>query len=411
MFRRKFTVGNLFNKTSLLQRISYTEKRNTAIQTTKIMLHRNTTEILILITLLLFSKTAFPAEKIFDHQVDQPFSGSQSPDDAYMAAITKAKYEVLEQAGTYLESLTVVENAVLSRDEVTALAGGIMKTEIVSIKNYATPQSFGIVLSTRIVVDTSILKSRMEKLLFDRTLLKKYNEIQQREQELLEKIKQLEQKNKKRNSIALRPVKIQNDFSAISAALSASRWIKKAIALWSNGNFTSPAKAVEYLTRALELDPQNPRTYNSRAIAYLNLNQEEKAREDLEHALRLNPQYVDAFNNLGSLHYRRGEYEAAINNYTQALQYQPDFVEAILNRGMASRKLFNFEDAFEDFKQVMHLAPETFIKKDRAGALVQLNDLQQLCRKSETACKMNLCRSLTFLQKRGFCLNSENQQQ
>jgi tetratricopeptide (TPR) repeat protein len=228
---------------------------------------------------------------------------------------------------------------------------------------------------------------------------------------LLEKIKQLERRNKKRNSIALRPVKIQNDFSAISAALSASKWIKKAIALWSNGNFTSPSKAIEYLTRALELDPRNPRTYNSRAIAYLSVNRETEAREDLEHALRLNPKYVDAFNNLGSLHYRRGEYEAAINSYTQALQYQPDFVEAILNRGMASRKLFNFEDAFEDFKRVMLLAPETFVRKDRAGALVQLNDLRELCRKSETACKMDLCRSLTFLQKRGFCLTSENKQQ
>ncbi len=374
------------------------------------MLHCNTIKYLIFLILLLVPHTLLSAEKVFDHQVNQPFSGSQSPDDAYMAAITKAKYEVLEQAGTYLESLTVVENAILSKDEVTALAGGIMKTEVVSIKNYATPQSFGIILSTRIAVDTSILKKRMEKLLSDRTLLKKYNEIQQREQELLEKIRILERRNTKRHAIALGPVKIQNDFSAISTALTASIWIKKAISLWSNGNFTDPSKAVEYLTRALKLDPRNPRTYNSRAIAYLNLNQEKKAGEDLEHALRLNPKYVDAYNNMGSLHYRRGEYEAAINDYTQALQYQPDFVEAILNRGMASRKLFNFEDAFEDFKRVMHLAPETFMKKDRAGALVQLNDLRELCRKSETACRMNLCRSLTFLQERGFCLTSNNKQ-
>ncbi len=69
-----------------------------------------------------------------------------------MAPVTKAKYEVLEQAGTYLESLAVIENAILSKDEVMARAGGIMKTEVVSIKNYATPQSFGIILSTRIAV-------------------------------------------------------------------------------------------------------------------------------------------------------------------------------------------------------------------------------------------------------------------
>ncbi|MBU1054926.1 MAG: hypothetical protein KKC46_14025 [Proteobacteria bacterium] len=45
--------------------------------------------------------------------VDQPFAGNQSPDDAKVAAIAKGKTEVLEKAGTFLESLTVVENFAL----------------------------------------------------------------------------------------------------------------------------------------------------------------------------------------------------------------------------------------------------------------------------------------------------------
>lgn len=352
-----------------------------------------------LAALLLFSGTVTAKEKTILHEVDQPFSGSQSPDDAYIAAVTKAKFEVLEMAGTYLESLTVVENAILTKDEVTALAGGIMKTEVVDVKNYATEKVFGMVLSTRIVVNTDLLDRRMEKLLLDRTLLQKYSEIQQREQELLSRIKQLEQQ-----LTSGPPAEFHDKFSEISTALSASEWIKKALTLWTNGHFSSPAKAVKYLTHAIDLDPKSPNSFNSRAIAYLNLAQSREAEKDLVQAIRLNPQYSDAYNNLGSLHYQRGEYEAAIVNYTQALQYQPDFVEAILNRGMASRKLFNFADAFEDFNQAIQLAPQSFSRENDAGSLVELNDIENLCAKAQIACNMQLCRSLMFLQQRGFCL-------
>ena len=41
------------------------------------------------------------------HTVRQAFGGGQSPDDARISAMAKAKREALEQAGTYIESLTV----------------------------------------------------------------------------------------------------------------------------------------------------------------------------------------------------------------------------------------------------------------------------------------------------------------
>lgn len=354
--------------------------------------------------LLLAPGNGVAATKIFDHTIDQPFSGNQSPDDAYMAAITRAKFEVLELAGTYLESLSVVENATLTKDEVTALAGGVLTTEVVKRENYATDKTFGILLSTRIEVNTDILHQRIDKLLQDRTLLRKYNEIQEREQELLARIRQLEQATRTLSNNAPRPESFGNEFSTISAALTASQWLEKAIALWSNGQFSDPSQAIDSLCQAIALDGNNPRTYNSRAVAYLNLGKLNEAEEDLSTALRQNPSFADAHNNMGSLHYRRGEYEKAIASYSLALENQSDFVEAILNRGMASRKLFNFENAFEDFRRAMLLAPATFNKNGDAGSLVALNDIDKMCDKSQTACRMGLCRSLNFLRQRGFCL-------
>jgi len=360
--------------------------------------------IIAVMLLLTFVTAGEGAVKIFEHKVDQPFSGSQSPDDAYMAAMTRAKFEVLERAGTYLESLSEVENAILTRDEVTALAGGILTTEVVTKENYATDKTFGILLSTRIEVNSDFLKQRMDKLLQDRSLLQKYNEIQQREHELLDKIKKLEEANSTLSSNSPQAAALGIEFSTMSAALSASQWLEKAYALWSKGRFGDPLAAIDHLGKAIDLDNQNPRIYNSRAVAYLNLEKFQKAEADLETALRLSPSYADAHNNMGSLHYRRGDYKKAVNCYNLALKYQPELVEAILNRGMALRKLFQFERAFNDFRRAMILTPTAFNKSDDAGSLVELNDIEKMCEKSQTACRMGLCASLDFLQERGFCL-------
>ena len=359
--------------------------------------------ILVWLILLALPAGGAAETKVFDHTVDQAFSGSQSPDDAYMAAMTKAKFEVLELAGTYLESLTVVENAILSQDEVTALAGGVLTTEVVKKENYANDQTFGIILTTRIEVDTGVLHQRMDKLLQDRSLLRKYNEIREREQELLEKIRQLEAMNSSQTERKAQPTRFDDEFTELSAALTASQWLEKAYALWTHGRFSDPPAAIENLNQAIALDDDNARTFNSRAVAYLNLGKINDAEEDLNKALTLDADYADAYNNLGSLRYRKGDYEAAISAYNMAIDRQPDLAEAILNRGLASRKLFRFEESLEDFRRAMDLEPSTAGKGNDAGVRVQLNDIEALCTKARTACGMNLCRALDFLRQRGFC--------
>ena len=103
--------------------------------------------ICIALTLLLIVPSISSAEiKNFTHTVKQPFAGSQSPDDARVAAIHKAKREVLEKAGTYLESMTIVKNSVVEKDEILALAAGVLKAEVVSQENFATKEAFGIVV-------------------------------------------------------------------------------------------------------------------------------------------------------------------------------------------------------------------------------------------------------------------------
>ena len=142
---------------------------------------------LLLFVFILIPGISHAEIKTYIHTVKQSFGGSQSPDDARVGAIAKAKREVLEKAGTYLESLTIVRESVVEKDEIIALAAGVLKAEIVSQKNFATEDTFGIVVKAKVDVDTSILEDRVRKLLQDRSLLEKYKENQKHEKKPLKR--------------------------------------------------------------------------------------------------------------------------------------------------------------------------------------------------------------------------------
>jgi hypothetical protein len=70
-----------------------------------------------LTVLLLLPVSAIGEIQTVTHTVKQSFGGSQSPDDARISAVARAKREALEMAGTCIESLTVVKNSQVDKDE------------------------------------------------------------------------------------------------------------------------------------------------------------------------------------------------------------------------------------------------------------------------------------------------------
>jgi hypothetical protein len=90
--------------------------------------------VTIILTAFLLPCTAFATIQAITHTVQQPFGGSQSPDDARIAGIARAKREALEQFGTYIESTTIVKNSQVDSDEILALTAGTTKVEVISFE-------------------------------------------------------------------------------------------------------------------------------------------------------------------------------------------------------------------------------------------------------------------------------------
>ena len=306
----------------------------------------------------MFPAYSFCEIQTITHTVKQPFGGSQSPDDARIAAIAKAKREALEMAGVYIESLTVVKNSKVDKDEILALAAGVLKAEVMSQENYHTKEAFGIEVVVKVVVDPSVLESRVKKLLQDRTHLDQLNQARIREKELLEKIALLEKENRKGRKSDKKVANLKKEFQAASRGLTAVEWLDKAFALWADGEYNDPAKAMEYLNEAIHLKPDYADAYGIRGDAYENLGQYQQAIRDYDKVIRLKPDYAEAYNNRGIVNRKLKKYQRAIQDYDKAIHLKPNYADAYYNRAIAYENLGKYEQAIGDYDKAIRLAPD-----------------------------------------------------
>ncbi|BBD08737.1 tetratricopeptide repeat protein [Desulfovibrio ferrophilus] len=314
-----------------------------------------------LIFLIMLAAFAFPAQaetKIITKTIRQSFEGMQSPEDARITAVTRAKRMALEEAGTYLESLTVVQNGSLAQDQIMALAAGVLKTEIIQEKRYVTDDTFGIEVTARINVDTSILDRRVREFLDNAGALQKFEESEKKQQELLARIEELETKNRELTKLSTEQrEELKEEFKHVSQGLTAEEWTHKAFALWDNGRYTDPQKALEYLNQAIELDPQYGIAYNDRGNVHNNFSQYKRAIADYGRAIDLTPGFGEAYYNRGVTYATLQRHSRAITDFSQAIKLNPNYTKAYYNRGVVYATLGQYQRAIWDYDRAIELNP------------------------------------------------------
>ena len=122
--------------------------------------------ILLSITLIVFlmaisSPAAFAEKKVVFAEGKYVMGDLDSKQNAKALALLEAKRLSLEKAGTYIESITEIRDAQLSKDQISSLTAGIMSVEILKEDWKMTGENMVLVLSVRATIDTSDLKSRI----------------------------------------------------------------------------------------------------------------------------------------------------------------------------------------------------------------------------------------------------------
>ncbi len=317
----------------------------------------------VFLTCLLFSTVCLADVITFSKTVDQLFGWNQAPDDVRILASSRAKVEVLKQAGTYLEGLPVVKNNRIEKDEILALAAAASQMEIVPFQHYATKDGFGITVEVKLDFEKSNLEEQVEELLQDRSLLKKYQEIQRREKEVLSRIGKLEEQNRQLSTISAHKRKkkkedLKEQFRKVAKELTAVEWNQKALDYWKEGNYFDPDRALNYLNEAVRLDPKSADAHYNRGIAYDGLGKNQQAIKDYNQALQLDPKHTEVYYKRGIAFSKLGKHKEAKEDFSQVIRLDPKNPDAYYNRGIACDGLGKFHQAVKDYNQAVGLDPK-----------------------------------------------------
>ncbi len=116
-------------------------------------------------------------------------------------------------------------------------------------------------------------------------------------------------------------------------------------------------KALEELTKALEIKPDYVEALTLRGGLYIDTRQPEKAVADLTKAVELWPEGAYPRLCLGEAQHRSGQDEAAVATLTEAIRLKPDDWRPYYWRGLARRDLNQSREAIGDFTEVLKLNP------------------------------------------------------
>ena len=155
--------------------------------------------ILCFVIFLFPFSTALGEIRTFEKEVEEIVGRNQSQEQVEAFALQKAKRLAVEEAGTYISSLTVVKNYQLERDEITALASGVVKTIIVGVPAVSIKK--GVVhvrVKARIQVDTSVLDQQIEQIMKEKGTLKKLEEERRKVKHLEDRLTSLKSTELKR---------------------------------------------------------------------------------------------------------------------------------------------------------------------------------------------------------------------
>jgi tetratricopeptide (TPR) repeat protein len=193
-------------------------------------------------------------------------------------ALEQVKRLLLEELGTYVESVTVVRNYQIAKDEITTLTAGIVQTTILE-ENWDGKEYW---LKAKITADPDDVASSIEKLRNNQQLVKDLAEARDEASQALREIDAL------RQELAAAEVtkEKREEYKAAVNKLEATNWFERGQYLTFSGNYPEALRAYD---RVVVLRPYDAKAYSNRGAIYVQLGNYERAVKDLDRAVALNP--------------------------------------------------------------------------------------------------------------------------
>ena len=124
-------------------------------------------------------------------------------------------------------------------------------------------------------------------------------------------------------------------------------------------------KAIEYYTKAIELDPKSSEAYLKRGIALFYAHNEEKAFVDLNRAIELDPKNAIAYMERGEIYKSKNKYDEALADYNKAIKLDPKQVRFYKKRSEVFNEQAAFDKMILDYNKIIELEPAYYNYSER----------------------------------------------
>jgi tetratricopeptide (TPR) repeat protein len=288
---------------------------------------------LFLMLTALWSVPALAEIKVIEADSAYIMGDNDSKVEARRVAVQEAKRKALELAGAYVESMTVVKNYQLTKDEVKSYAAGVLETEVVSEQMSGTPEHPEIHIKARCRVDTDAVASQVNR----------FHENEDLKEQLDATVKENDGLKKERDALvkqlAGQKDKTQADATRqkLAAVLSREEANDDAHTVWINIG-----------SKLVEMDGTR------QEIKQADL---DRSTGVLERTVKINPQNLGAQYLLASIHQRKGDLAAAEARLRIAVKVRPSSPASHLKLGVLLRERGKYQEALREFQFVYRLRP------------------------------------------------------
>jgi tetratricopeptide (TPR) repeat protein len=282
-------------------------------------------------------------------------SDGETPSVAKERAILDAKRLAVEQAGTFLESYSVVRDLQLVKDELRIVAAEVLDTTVVDNREEILDgEIVRFWVRVRCVVNTDNLKAASARLQ-DRSELDKLRKLQEDYDQVVLDNLELKVRLAQANTFEVRK-QVKAALARNEQAFTAVQWLQKGYEYLDKQKDNDMAIAA--FSQAIALNPQYAEAYNNRGVAYVYKGRYDLASADYERAISIKPQYAQAYYNRGVIEGRKGQYNMAINDYDRAIALNPRYARAYYNRALAHYRTGHNDKAIADLSHVIALSPQ-----------------------------------------------------
>ena len=155
------------------------------------------------------------------------------------------------------------------------------------------------------------------------------------------------------------------------------------------GGLGNNEAALEYISRAIAINPNDASCHNNRGNALLKLKQTREARISYEKAIQLRPDFADAYSNCGNALLELEQLNLALVYCDKAIKLKPEYAEATFNRGNVLFKLRQPQSALIDYERAIQLNPELAdAYSNRGNALLELEQTELALASYDKAIKL-----------------------